>query len=171
MEAARQQAGERMSAAAIGALAAITVALLGLIGVPLSAELTGIVTAATERTKRRATQESDALGRLLRAWICMDNERPKTRAHTAALEDWQTGLIEIAAYGTSQASQAFARFVAQGADASTERGQELLVEAVFAVRRGAFHRHLPIADKQAIFILLFGTRPSGVAAPRTGPDF
>jgi hypothetical protein len=157
-----------VNAAAIGALAAITVALVGLIGVPLSAELTGIVTAATERTKRRATQESDALGSLLRAWICMDLERPKTPAWTAALEDWQTGLIEIAAYGSSEASQAFARFVEHGAEASTPLGQGLLVDAVFAVRRGAFHRHLPESDRESIAILLFGAghpvSPSGVPA-------
>ena len=155
-----------MSAAEIGALAALAVGVLGLIGVPISAQVTGMVSAATERTKRRATHESDALGTLLRAWVCMDTARARsteTTAYRSALADWQTALAEIAAYSSSTASAAFAAFIRAGADASDAAGQTLLVNAIFAVRRGAWHRRLPQSDRGSIAVLLFGG-PAGTRA-------
>ena len=148
-----------MNPAQIGALAAIVVGLLGLIGVPLSAQVTGMVQSHSERLKRRAKHESNALGTLLRAWIVMNQAYPQgtsSPAYTAAACDWLSALAEIAAYAPPAVSQRFADFVSNGATAFDAHGQELLVSAVFEVRKGSFHRRLPRSDRGAIAVLLFG---------------
>lgn len=150
-----------MNAAAIGALAALAVGLLGLIGVPLSAQVTGMVNARSARLNHRTKHESRALGTLLRAWVVMDQTRSAgidAPVYQGAYGDWLLALAEIAAYGSSEVSAAFANFVRNGADTSDAIGQTLLVAAIFAVRSGAFRRRLPVSDKRSIAILLFGAQ-------------
>jgi hypothetical protein len=157
-----------VNAGELAAASAIVAAILGLIGVPLAAEITGRVTARSERLKRRAKHESDALGGVIRSWIVMDQVRTqyaivssadasRRPEYAAAYADWLTGLAELGAYGTPSSSAAFAAFVAQGGITSSAAGRGLFVDAVFAVRRGTFRRRLGQADKASIAMLLFGT--------------
>jgi hypothetical protein len=159
-----------MTAAELAAGSVLGAAILGLIGVPLAAEITGRVTARSERLKRRARHESAALGTLIRAWIAMSQMRTRDVPpppglavenrpdYVAAYVDWLTGLAEIGAFGTPESSAALARFVACGGETATLAGRNLLVDAVFAVRRGTFRRRLRPADKASIAMLLFGAQ-------------
>jgi hypothetical protein len=139
------------------------VGVIGLIGVPLSAQVTGAVQRGTERRRVQAQHEGEALGGMLRSWIVMDQVRgagEESDAYKAALCDWLTALAEMAAYGGAEAAMYLAGFVRQGADASTAVGRALLVEAIYAVRRGTLHRRAPRADRESIAMLLFGREGS-----------
>lgn len=147
-------------AALIGAGALLFAGILGLIGVPISAQVTGAVAAGAERRKQQVTHESEAIGSLLRAWILMDLLRPAgedSDAFRSALCDWRAALAEMAAYGNSTACTWLGAFVRGGSDASTPLGQRQLVETVFAVRLVEIGKHrVGPGDRAAIATLLFG---------------
>ena len=146
-----------LSTTLIAAGAALVVGLIGLIGVPISAQVTGGVQRGTERRKQQAAHESDALGSLLRSWILLSTQ---STDDAGALCDWLTALAEMAAYSGSTAAAWLAAFLREGADASTPEGQNLLIEVVLEVRRNALpHRQFSPADRESIRVLLFG--PAG----------
>jgi hypothetical protein len=151
-----------LSTTLIAAGAALIVGLIGLVGVPISAQVTGAVQRGTERRKQQAAQESNALGALLRAWVVMNQAPAGTvgeaaPTYDAAYCDWLSALGEMAAYGGSTAAKFLALFVGQGSDASTRHGQDLFIQAVLAVRQSALpHRMVGRSDGEWIRILLFG---------------
>lgn len=158
----------------IAAGAALLVGLIGLIGVPISSQVTGAVQRGTERRKQQASQESNALGAMLRAWILMNQfstgQPQHSEQYSAAYCDWLTGLADMAAYGGSVAIRYLALFVGQGSDASERHGQDLLIQAVLAVRQSALpHRMVGHSDSEWIRILLFGPDTSPTAATQK-PD-
>jgi hypothetical protein len=144
----------------IAAGVALLVAIIGLIGVPISAQMTGLVQNRTERRKRQAKHESDALGSMLRAWTIMGTTKAGTPEDAAALCDWQVALAEMAAYGGSEASAWLASFVRHGSQADAA-GQMMMIEAIYAVRRAAVGHHVKPGDRGSIRVLLFGPQVPG----------
>ena len=157
--------GSALATTLIAAGAALVVGLIGLIGVPISAQVTGAVQRGTERRKQQAAHESDALGALLRSWIVLSSN---STYNAEALCDWLTALAEMAAYGGSTAAAWLAAFIRQGADASTPEGQNLLIETVLEVRRSARpHRQFSPADCESIRVLLFGPQSPPTVGERS----